>query len=164
MQQLALILLRTLIGWHFFYEGYYKLMMPGWSAEGQPLGTWTSAGYLNAATGPLAALFRRMVDAGWGPWMDRGIKYGLLLVGISLMLGLFTRIGCLGALFLLSLFYLLSIPLAGVPQAGNEGTYLLVNKNLIELVAVLVLLSFGTGRIAGLDLLWSRRAKRAASG
>ena len=42
----------------------------------------------------------------------------------------------------------------------SEVTYLLVNKNLIELVAVIVLLSFGTGRLAGLDMLWSRRAKR----
>jgi thiosulfate dehydrogenase [quinone] large subunit len=163
MQQLGLILLRTLIGWHFFYEGYYKLMTPGWSAEGQPLGPWSSTGYLNAASGPLGSLFRRMLGAGWGPWMDRGIKYGLLLVGLSLMLGLFTRVGCWGALLLLSLFYLLSIPVAGVPQSGNEGTYLLVNKNLIELVAVIVLLSFGTGHLAGLDMLWSRRAKRPDS-
>src|SRR5678815_5701053 len=33
MQQVALILLRTLIGCHFLYEGYYKMMTPGWSGE-----------------------------------------------------------------------------------------------------------------------------------
>jgi hypothetical protein len=32
-----------------------------------------------------------------------------------------------------------------------------VNKNLIELTAVLVLLVFRTGEIAGLDMFWNRR-------
>ena len=48
--QAALVILRTLIGWHFLYEGYYKLMLPAWSADGKPLPPWTSAGYLNAAS------------------------------------------------------------------------------------------------------------------
>jgi len=160
MQQVALILLRTLIGWHFLYEGYYKLMTPGWSPEGQPLGAWSAAGYLRAASGPLASPLRRLMDSGFGPWMDRGVKFGLLLVGLSLILGLATRLGCWGAMILLSLFYLSAIPLHGTPQPGNEGTYLLVNKNLIELVAVAALLSFDTGRIAGLDMLAARRKKK----
>jgi len=41
-----------------------------------------------------------------------------------------------------------------VPHPGMEGNYLLVNKTLIEWVAVTVLLCFRTGRIAGLDLLY----------
>ena len=161
MQQVALILLRTLIGWHFLYEGYYKLMTPGWSAEGQPLGAWSAAGYLKAASGPLAGLLRRMMESGMGPWIDRGVKFGLLLVGLSLMLGLATRLGCWGAIILLSLFYLSAIPFQGTPQPGNEGTYLLVNKNLIELVAIFALLLFDTGRIAGLDMLLTRRKKKS---
>jgi len=102
-----------------------------------------------------------MVDAGWTPWLDRSVKIGLLLIGLSLILGLFTRIGAVGALFFLSLFYLLYVPLTGVPQPGNEGTYLVVNKTLIEAAAVLVLLVFDTGAIAGLDLLLRRRKLRA---
>ena len=58
-QQAALALLRTLIGWHFLYEGYYKLMLPAWSSDGKPLPPWTSAGYLKAASGPLAHVFHR---------------------------------------------------------------------------------------------------------
>ena len=29
LEAFALVLLRTLIGWHFLYEGYYKLVTPG---------------------------------------------------------------------------------------------------------------------------------------
>ncbi|HKX30998.1 MAG TPA: DoxX subfamily [Blastocatellia bacterium] len=152
VQQVALVSLRTLIGWHFLYEGYYKLMLPAWSTGGAPLGPWSSAGYLKAASGPLARLFQWMLSTGWIGWIDNTVKISLLLIGVSLILGLLTRAGCWGALLFLTLFYLLAIPLAGVPQPGNEGTYLIVNKTLIEGAAVVVLLVFNTGAIAGLDL------------
>ena len=163
LQQLALILLRTVIGWHFLYEAYYKIWSPAWSPAGTPLPRWSAAGYLKGASGPLAALFQRIVDAGWTPWIDRSVKIGLLLIGLSLILGLFTRIGALGALVFLSLFYLLYLPLTGVPQPGSEGTYLVVNKTLIEAAAVFVLLVFDTGAIAGLDLLLRRRKSRTTN-
>jgi thiosulfate dehydrogenase [quinone] large subunit len=162
VQQVALVLLRTLVGWHFLYEGYYKVMLPGWSAEGQPLGRWSSAGYLRSATEPLGGLLRRALDAGWGPWIDRSVEAGLILAGASLILGLFTRLGCWGAFILLSLFYVSSIPTSGTPQTGAEGAYLIVNKNLIELAAVAVLLVFRTGEIAGLDLLWRSKPRSEA--
>ena len=38
MQQVALVVLRTLIGWHFLYEGYFKLLRPAWRRDGAPLG------------------------------------------------------------------------------------------------------------------------------
>ena len=135
-QQAALVILRTLIGWHFLYEGYYKLMLPAWGSDGKPLPPWTSAGYLKSASGPLARVFQWMIDAGWIGWMDMTVKIRLLSIGLSLILGLLTRVGCYGALFFLAMFYLLAIPLAGIPQPGNEGTYMLVNKTLIEAAAV----------------------------
>lgn len=159
-QQVSLITLRTLIGWHFLYEGYYKLMLPGWSPDGTPLGPWSSAGYLRAAIGPLARIFQKMIDAGWIGWIDNAVKISLFLIGLSLILGLWTKAGCWGALFFLTLFYLLSIPVTGVHQPGNEGTYLIVNKTLIEGVAAGVLLAFDTGTIAGLDLWLAKRRQR----
>lgn len=159
LQQVGLVVLRTLVGWHFLYEGFFKAMAPAWSRDGAPLGRWTSAGYLKgAASGPLAEVFHRLADSPWLDKIDLLVVAGLLLVGLSLILGLFTQAGCVGALSLLALFYLSAVPTAGVQQAGAEGAYLIVNKNLIEAAAVLVLLSFRTGRIAGLDLLRERSA------
>jgi thiosulfate dehydrogenase [quinone] large subunit len=157
-QKVSLVVLRTLIGWHFAYEGLYKLSLPGWSRAGDRLPVWSAAGYLNAAGGPLADLFRGLAESGILPWIDVLIPVGLLLVGVSLLLGLATQIGCWGAIAFLTLFYLSAIPTSGMPQPGAEGTYLLVSKNLIELVAVIAILTFRTGRIAGLDLLVRRRA------
>src|SRR5690606_17843878 len=50
-EAVALILLRTLVGWHFLYEGLYKLALPGWSRAGAPLAEWSARAYLEGASG-----------------------------------------------------------------------------------------------------------------
>jgi thiosulfate dehydrogenase (quinone) large subunit len=155
-QGVALVVLRTLLGWHFLYEGYYKLVLPAWSLSGAPLPVWSAGGYLRAATGPLAPVFHALAASSLASWIDLVVPIALVLVGLSLVLGLFTRRGCQGAVLLLALFYLASIPLDGVPRPGAEGTYLLVNKTLVELAAAVVLLTSRTEMMAGLDLLRDR--------
>jgi thiosulfate dehydrogenase [quinone] large subunit len=153
VQQAALVALRALIGWHFLYEGYFKLLRPAWSRAGTPLGSWSSAGYLKAASGPFAGLFQALGESSWLGAIDTAVSAGLVLVGLSLLLGLFTQAGCVGALLLHAMFYLSAIPSSGLHLPGNEGAYLFVNKNLVEACGAFVVLVFDTGRIAGLDLL-----------
>jgi thiosulfate dehydrogenase [quinone] large subunit len=156
LQRLTLVVLRTLIGWHFLYEGYTKLLQPAWGRAGAPVARWSSAGYLNAATGPFADVFHALGSSSWIGTLDVAVAVALVAIGVSLMLGFFTQLGCVGALLLLTMFYLSAIPM-GLPEARSEGTYLFVNKNLIEAAAVLMLMTFRTGRIAGLDSLWVQR-------
>jgi thiosulfate dehydrogenase [quinone] large subunit len=159
-QQVALVGLRTLIGWHFLYEGIYKLRLPGWAPDGTPIPAWTASGFMKASTGPLGKLAHFAVEHGWLPVVDKLVMLGVAAVGLSLILGLLTRAGCVGAMLLLAMFYFLMVPTSGMPQPNAEGNYLFINKTLIEGVAVLVLLSFDTGRIAGLDRLWRGRGAR----
>jgi thiosulfate dehydrogenase [quinone] large subunit len=161
MRSFSLVALRTLVGWHFAYEGYYKLMQPGWSREGGLVAPFSAAGYLRSATGPLAGVFHSMaVHPTLVHATDLAVPIGLLLVGLSLMLGLFTQLGCAGAIAFLTLFYVSQPPLSGMPQTGAEGAYLVVNKNLIELAAAVAVMAFRTGGIAGLDRLLLRRGHR----
>ena len=153
----ALVVLRTLVGWHFLYEGYYKLALPGWSPLGAPLAPWSAAGYLRASTGPFAGAFQALAGSAVAGWIDTAIPIALIAVGLSLVLGLFTKRGCQAAVLLLALFYAASIPLDGVARPGAEGTYLIVNKTLVELGAAVVLLTSRTEMIAGLDLLRQRK-------
>ena len=82
-------------------------------------------------------------------WLTR---WGLLISGLCLMAGLFTRFACLSGAFLLLLFYITMPPLPGVPEvAKSEGTYVFVNKNLIEMIALLALATTSSGRWLGLD-------------
>jgi thiosulfate dehydrogenase [quinone] large subunit len=136
-------------------EGYPKLLPPAGAPAGVPLAPWSSAAYLKAATGPLAPLFHWMGNAPWIGTLDMVVAVALAAAGLSLMLGLFTQTGCAIAAALLAAFYVAAIP-TGAPDLRSEGTYLLVNKNLIEIGAVLVLFAFRTGAIAGLDRAWIR--------
>ena len=158
-QATGLVLLRMLIGWHFLYEGYYKLLTPGWTPRGAPLSGWSAAGYLSAASGPFGWIFKGLGQSAAAPWIDIVVPAALIAIGLSLILGLFTQLGAASALALLTLFYLAAIPTEGIPKPFNEGTYLLVNKTLVEWAAVLVLLTFRTGRLAGFDS-WRRPAPR----
>lgn len=97
--------------------------------------------------------------------------WGLTLSGVSLLLGLFTPLGCLGGAYLLTMFYLAMPPLPGLPENPMaEGHYLIVNKNLIEFLACIALLFIPTSLWVGLDAVlfgpWirARRARREAAG
>jgi uncharacterized membrane protein YphA (DoxX/SURF4 family) len=85
-------------------------------------------------------------------WTDRVVSWSLLIIGGCLLLGLFTRMACVaGALFLLTTYIVLP-PFLGVPvNAHQEGFYYLVNKNLIEMLALLALAVTPSGRWLGLD-------------
>ena len=156
-------MLRTLIGWHFLYEGLVKLVWPAWTRAGVPVGRFSSAGYLRSSTGPFADVFRALADASWLPWLDLLIAWDLLLIGLALMLGLFTQLACAGALALLALFYLSWLPTRGVYEPGTEGNYLLVNKEPRRGGGASSSFSRSrTGRIAGLDLLLARPRAVAA--
>lgn len=162
LQQAMLVLLRTFIGWHFAWEGFVKLWWPSWSRGGWPLPRWSAAGFLQNATGPFADFFHTLGASTWMPVLDVLVALALLLTGLSLILGLFTQTGLTAAFVLLALLYVARIPTLGVIGPGAEGNYLFVNKDLVEAGAVLVLLVFRTGRIAGLDLLLADRRRRKA--
>ncbi len=85
-------------------------------------------------------------------YADFGVKWGLTVLGACLLLGIFSRFSSfLTALLILS-FYLAMPPLPGWPEGPRlEGHYLIVNKTLIEVIALLALTFIPTGRWAGLD-------------
>jgi thiosulfate dehydrogenase (quinone) large subunit len=147
LQSFFLLFMRVVIGWHFLYEGYVKIASSGWSA----------AGYLNVVPGPFSGFFQKIVS---NPSLlqacDILMKYGLAVIGLCLILGLFSRLAALGAVFMLAMFYLSNPPWLGVHSMGGEGSYLIVNKNLVELSAALVLASFPVGRILGFDSLFCK--------
>jgi thiosulfate dehydrogenase [quinone] large subunit len=156
---IAITALRVFVGWHFLYEGIAKLTAPSWSA----------AGYLKQARGPLADLFRDLASR---PNLlanaDLITMWGLTIVGVCLILGLLTRLASLGGIAFILLFYLCNPPFIGYFYSiPTEGSYLIVNKNLVELCALVVIFATGSGRFAGLDRilhgLFARRPRLAAA-
>lgn len=148
-QLFSLVLLRVLIGWHLLYEGVVKVMDPSWS----------SGDFLSNARGPLAGLFHHLTSDNTLLYIvDIVNEWGLIAIGLSLILGFFTRVGIVSGIFLLLLYYLANPPFLGVsPGANSEGSYLIVNKNLIEAGGLLVLFVFRSSHLYGLDRFFARR-------
>ncbi len=141
----AITLLRVFVGWHFLYEGLTKMTST----------TWSAVGYMKASRGPFSAFFKWI--ASQPHLLDNAnliTMYGLTLVGALLILGLFTRLASLAGVGFILLFYLCNPPFVGYFYTiPTEGSYLIVNKNLVELSALVVILLTGSGRFAGLDRL-----------
>jgi len=147
-QLAALVLLRVLIGWHFLYEGLTKLMNPNWSAANFLIESkWILSGIFKGIAGNPTVLSIVNVLNTWG----------LILIGIGLMLGCLTRMATVAGMLLIWLYYICNPPFTGLYYAiPSEGNYLIVNKNLIEVAALFVLLLFPTGHIIGLDRFFPR--------
>lgn len=131
---LSALLLRILIGWHFLYEGIIKLIDPAWSA----------AGYLLYSDWIFSGLFHAMAE---NPTVLAVVNFcniwGLILIGVALMFGLFTRMASMAGAALLLLYYVANPPFT-LPDSLKEGSYMIIDKNLIEMVA-LVALSYMPG-------------------
>ena len=87
-------------------------------------------------------------------WIDLATMYGLTILGGCLIVGLFSRTSCLLSAGFLLMTYLCMPPFPWLPTApNNEGYYLFVNKNVIEMLALLALATTASGRWFGLDAL-----------
>ncbi len=88
---------------------------------------------------------------------------GLAGLGTLLLLGLCTRFAAFSAAFMIFGFYMAMPPLPGVPEAPGPEHSFIVNKNLIEVLALLALAFLPTGQWFGLDSLVSRIKWRKAA-
>ena len=146
-----LVILRIAIGWHFLYEGIAKLLNPNWS----------SSSYLLDSQGIFASVFYSFTRS---PDVlkitDFLNEWGLVLIGLGLILGGLTRIACYAGMLLLAFYYLSHPPFIGIKFAmPAEGEYLFINKIFIEFCALGVLSAFPTGKYIGLDRLFYKILK-----
>ena len=143
LQLYGLVTLRVLIGWHFLYEGIAKLLNPYWS----------SAAFL---------LDAKWIFSGLAEWMvaspsilsavDNLNMWGLTFIGACLILGLFGRQVSITGMALVLIYFLFSPSFWWLEYSRpGEGSYLIVNKNLIEACALFVLYAFPTSHMIGLD-------------
>jgi len=140
-----LAVLRMAIGWHFLYEGVAKLYTPGWTSSGYLIQSkWIFSGLFHWMASHPAVL--RMVDL--------ANIWGLILIGLGLFIGLFTRPAALSGIVLLLLYYVANPPFLGFETGlTTEGNYLVVDKNLVELFALCVI-AVSPASVFSLDAVW----------
>lgn len=134
-ERFSLLLLRLTTGWLFFYAGITKVFDPNWSA----------AGYLsNAKT--FSGLFQWFASPEMLPVTNFLNEWGLTLIGLSLILGVFVRLsGILGAL--LMLLYYFPVLDGAYPNAHS----FIVDEHIIYAAALLTLAALRAGRVYGLE-------------
>jgi thiosulfate dehydrogenase [quinone] large subunit len=127
------------------YEGLAKVFTPN----------WTAYGYLVDSKGLFSPIFRSIAENPDILAISDFINiWGLVIIGLLLILGLFEKLGYIGAAALLVLYYLAHPPLLNVEYLfPTEGSYLWVDKNLIMLFTVIVLYLFPTAKVIGIDRL-----------
>ncbi len=95
-------------------------------------------------------------------WVNFSTKWGLVAMGLALMAGFMTPLAALAGAVFLGQIYLSMPPWPGLPAPPNvEGHYWIVNKNLVEMLACLVVASTPSGMWIGFDaLLFGRKRTR----
>ncbi len=136
-QKISLVLFRVLMGWMFFYAGITKVLNPKWSAAGYLKGAHTFVGFYHWLASPKLL-----------PFVNFANEWGLTLLGVSLILGIFIRYSApLGAvLMFLYYFVILQFP------HPNVNSFL-VDEHVLYSAGLFVLAAFRA------DTVWSLAEK-----
>lgn len=133
-----LVLLRIGMGVQFLWAGLEK-----W-------GDWTAAGYLASATGPFAEFFQSLSG---NALVDQLNIWGLSLIGVALILGVFVRPASFFGIIVMLLYYV-----AHFEQNTING---LVDSHIIYILVFMLFLAGGAGHLVGLDGVAYRHFRRS---
>lgn len=134
-QRMTLFFLRIVLGWLFFYAGITKLLNPGWSA----------ASYLKGAK-TFTLFYQWLLQPQMLPITNVVNEWGLTLLGLSLIFGIFVRLSSILGAVLMLLYY---FPILNFPYPNKNS--LLVDQHIVYASALLLLGSLKAGRIFGLE-------------
>jgi thiosulfate dehydrogenase [quinone] large subunit len=148
------VALRIAMGWLFLWPFLDKLLGLGFATE--PDAAWIRGGsptfgFLSYGTsGPMATIYQSLAG---NPMVDFAFMMGLLLIGLSLILGIGVRIaGFSGALFMTLLW------MANLPPAQNP----LIDQHVIYGLLLVGLALMRAGQWYGLGTRLSRTWARNA--
>jgi thiosulfate dehydrogenase [quinone] large subunit len=142
----SIFAVRMALGFVFLWAGYEKI-------ETELGGRFATTGFLSRVSGPFAFLFSGMAG---NPAVEYLLVWGELFIGISLMVGIFTRVGGISGALMTLLLYMSTLP---AMTAGFTGSYLdfLMSKNALVsyyIIYIFVFVAFVflvPGRFLGLD-------------
>jgi len=131
--RLFITILRVAIGWHFLYEGLSKILQ----------GNWTASGFLMNTSGFFSGFYHWIAGSPTILWTSDILNmYGLLLIGLALFIGLFSRFASLAGALLLTLYYFAYPPFGNPMMNVTDGHLFIVDRLFIEVSALLFLLFY----------------------
>ncbi len=135
MRIISLLLLRLSLGSLFLYAGITKVLDP----------TWSAAFYLKGAK-TFPDFYNWFLQPNILPTVNFLNEWGLTLIGLSLILGIFVRISGAGGILLMLLYY---FPILNGAYPNPQS--FIVDQHIVFVTALFVLVSFRAGRVFGLE-------------
>lgn len=150
-EQVVWALLRILMGWIFLWAFLDKVFGLGFATSPDKAwleGVSPTAGYLaNATHGPLAGVFKAMAGMVVVDWL---FMIGLLLIGLSLILGIGVRVAAYSGSVLLFLMFLA----ASLPPEHNP----IIDEHIIYILVLLLLARRPVGEWLGFGSWWAKQS------
>ena len=142
-----LAIARIAMGWIFLWTfldknfglGLSTLREKSWLAGNSP-----TSGFLTSIKGPFAFFYNNLAGNIFVDWL---FMIGLLLIGISLILGVFNKLATYSGSLLMLLMYAAVIPIKNNP---------LIDEHVIYLLILLLLNFFRAGDYFGLRKKWAK--------
>jgi thiosulfate dehydrogenase [quinone] large subunit len=134
---------RVAMGWVFLYAAYQQITDP----------YWTAATFLNK-TKTIHDLFVWVASPTKVTVTDFLVKWGHLLIGLSLISGLLTRAGAFFGAILMFIYYIAHMDF---PYVENQGNFI-VDYHLIYVGVLAQLMITSAGHVVGLDR-WASRTQ-----
>lgn len=143
-EQVAVVLLRMAVGWHFLYEGLVKFTDPSFSATA----------YLKGSEGFIRFIYENyMHTPARMYWLDTINITALLLVGAGLFFGIAIRKSAYSGMVLLFFYYSAYPPFSGADSVG--GSFFIVDRNLIEFLLLFFLAHTSAAQNFSVSKAWT---------
>ncbi len=134
--KISLFVLRVSMGWLMLYAGITKILDPNWTAEGYLRNAKTFAGF-----------YAMLADSSFLPFINFINEWGLTLLGLSLILGIFVRLSSVFGIVLMLLYY---FPVLEFPYIPG-GHAFIVDDHIIYASILFFFATSKPGRIWGLE-------------
>lgn len=140
-EQALIVFFRLAMGWVFLYAASHQVFDPKWTVVHFLSHTKTFHGLFSLFMGPAIA-----------PVITFLVEYGHLLIGLSLIFGLFVRVSASFGIFLMILYWMAHLDF---PYVSNPENFI-IDEHVIFAGILLFLIVKHAGHVWGLDRIASR--------
>ncbi len=135
-ERALIVFFRLAMAWTFLYAASHQVFVPGWSVVGFLHSTKTFHSFYAEFTGPgIAAVLTFLVE------------YGHLLIGLSLLTGLFVRVSASFGIMLMLVYWTAHMDF---PYIGDTTNFL-IDEHIIYAGVLIFLIAKSAGHVWGLD-------------
>lgn len=131
----VIFVLRVLVGWTFLYAGSWQILQ-----------NFDTAGFLNHVV-TFHDFFAHFATPTVLPYTDFLVKWGHLLIGLSLVSGLMVRVSGLFGILLMVTYYFAHMQWPFI----EDHTNLFVDFHIVYAVVIVYLIAHRAGHVCGLD-------------